>query len=249
MIMRCIIPPPLSDDDLSAVLDGLIDDRIQKHLETCPACAERLNQIRKLDLTLQQQLKRFECPSAQQLGDYYIRKLETEDNQMLDAEEDQRIEQHLKHCPLCHNEINMLIQFLDDSPASTENTKPAQIIRPPDNFWRAEPVEVVGNLALKRLRGSDESQSHDVKVNSANIYLETRPKEQGFLLTGQIIDTDVNWVGAIAEIWQNDLPQQICILDEMCEFKAELKIPDPVTLHITSTNEISVVIKDIVLRK
>jgi hypothetical protein len=237
--MRCTIPPPLSDDDLYAALDGFIDDQVQKHLETCPACAARLYEMRKLEATLMQRLKRFECPLPQQLGDYHMGMLEGEDNY--------RIEQHLAICPLCQNEINILIQFLDDTQTSSSGTKLAQIIRPPESLWRAEPVMVAGNLALKSLRGSDESRSHDAKVNSANIYIETRVTSQGFLLTGQIIDNEVKWIGAIAEIWQNDVPQQLCILDEMCEFKAELTNGNPVTLHITSTDEITIVVKDIIL--
>ena len=153
--MRCIIPPQLSDDDLSAVLDGLVDDQIQKHLEACPACAARLQRMEQLDLSLQQQLKRFECPTTLQLGDYHLH--------MLEPEAIKKIEQHLEICPLCRNELTMLVQFLDDSAPVTEAQKTAQIIRPPDNFWTAESVEVVGNLALRRLRGSDESRSHDVK--------------------------------------------------------------------------------------
>lgn len=230
-----MIPPPLSDDELSAILDGIFDDQVQIHLENCESCTARLDKMQKLEKTLQQRLNRFECPSSVQLGEFYL--------QMLKADEIQRIAQHVEGCPRCQNEISTLIHFLDDSQESPR--KKAEIIRVPANYWIVESIETVGNLALRTLRGSNESHSHDVKVNTANFYLETSVTDQKLHLTGQVIDSDVNWIGAVAEIWQNDLPQHICILDEMCEFKAELNRPDPVTLYITTTTEITVLIKKI----
>src|SRR4051794_34507741 len=102
--MECTISLPLTDEALSLALDGLADQETLQHLSQCPACNARLTNMRRLDVTLQQRLRRFDCPPGQVLADYQLG--------LLDADTAIVVKQHLTQCPRCQNDLAILIQFL-----------------------------------------------------------------------------------------------------------------------------------------
>lgn len=227
---------PLTDEELSSALDGLADDKTQQHLAQCPACAARLAEFRRLDTVLQQRLRRFECPSPQRLADYHAG--------MLDTSDAAAVQEHLERCPRCQSELEMLVGFLNLPP---EELVPDKIIplRTPTYVWKATHVQIAGNLALK---GIDEESTHDARTGSASVFLESRTFPKGFLLTGQVLDSQVNWVGAIAEAWQEGSSQQVCILDESCEFRFELSTSAPINLYITVARGATLVVENIAIQ-
>ncbi|MBA3873912.1 MAG: hypothetical protein H0X30_32675 [Anaerolineae bacterium] len=221
--MECIISQPLSDEALSLALDGLANQETQEHLLQCPACNARLTNMKRLDFVLQQRLRRFDCPSPQELADYQTG--------LLDADPTTVVKQHLADCPRCQNDLAMLKQFLNlssDEDAVSDKIIPTGI---PHNIMRANRVAVSGNLALK---GLDNETSHDMQAGSVRIFLESRASSQGIQLSGQVIDNEINWVGAVVEAWQEGTPRHISILDDMCEFTFEFDNKTPVTLYITA---------------
>jgi hypothetical protein len=109
----------------------------------------------------------------------------------------------------------------------------------------ATKVRISGNLALM---GSDDENTHVVKAGSASIFLESKVIPKGFLLTGQVIDSQVDWVSAVAEAWQEDNPSHVCILDETCEFTFELISSSPITLYITAASGITLMVKEITIQ-
>lgn len=232
--MTCINPPALSDEALSLALDGLADAKTQQHLDQCAGCAERLDRMRQFENALQTRLRRFDCPSAQDLTDFYAG--------MLDETDTEEIQSHVAHCPRCQAEIDMLGQFLDLPPQRAPVPDNIIPLRAPRYITTATRVETSGNLALK---GEPDEHSHDERSGSARIFLESKVVGSGVLLTGQIIDSHVDWKGAVAEVKQAGATQQVRLLDEGSEFSFELSSSAPITLSVTASNGITLVVENI----
>lgn len=234
--MICINPPALSDEALSLALDGLADAEIQQHLDQCPACAERLAKMKHFERTLQAHLRRFDCPPAQDLADFHAG--------MLDEEAAAVVSDHLAHCPVCRAELEMLSQFLDLPPEN--DSVPDNIIpfRIPPAVRRTFRVETSGSLALKGLKG-EQDEFHDERSGSARIFLESKAVAGGVVLIGQVIDSQVNWRGAVAEIRQGGITQQVKILDETSEFSFELSSAAPATLSITASSGATLIVENL----
>jgi hypothetical protein len=235
--MTCITPPALSDEALSLALDGLADAKTQQHLDQCSGCAERLARMRHFESALQTRLRRFDCPSPQDLADFHIGMLEERDTEA--------VREHLVHCPRCQAEINMLRQFLDLPPETRPIPDNIIPLRAPRYVTRATRVETSGNLALKGLKGDPDEHSYDERSGSARIFLESKAVGSGILLTGQVIDSQVDWKGAVAEVKQSGSTQQVRLLDDMSEFSFELSSSAPLTLSITASSGITLVIENL----
>ncbi|WP_129672048.1 zf-HC2 domain-containing protein [Candidatus Chloroploca sp. Khr17] len=96
----CIDSPALSGIALLAVADGEADEETLAHVRTCPHCSQWVTRLRRMQTLLRQRLYRLECPSTEMLVDYC--------QGLLDPEEASAIRQHLKYCPHCHAEVNLL---------------------------------------------------------------------------------------------------------------------------------------------
>src|SRR5687768_13842228 len=123
--MPCKNPPPLNDEILSAVLDGDAAPEVLAHLESCADCAARLALARRFEGALSQRLHRWDCPPAQQLGDYHIG--------LVSFAEQRRIATHLEVCVACSAEIEELRVFLaEEAPVPVRETRPeiAPVERP-----------------------------------------------------------------------------------------------------------------------
>ena len=236
---QCNAPPPLTHEQLSEVLDDMGSADVLEHLARCPACTERLEGLRRLDVLMENRLFRLNCPPAQQLVDYQF--------DMLEAEQRRNVEQHIATCARCQQELGALDYFLSENEVS-ESTVPAAsgtIIRPPRHLWRATKVEISGNLALKRLRGAGDEATHDAKAGSASLFLEALPSGKGFLLTGQIVDAEVDWRGSIAEVQQAGAARRVRALDDYCEFSFELTQTSPMDLFVTAMNGVVLALEQI----
>ena len=233
--MECSSPPALTDEELSAILDGEFDETIQQHLSRCPGCAARLAEMRQMD-RLFHNLRRIECPSPQQIADFHFR--------FLDDERANIIQQHLESCPRCQDELAILKAFLE-LPSEEPVTNPIIPLWDTEGVYKATRVDTSGNLALK---GQDEKAAHDVQAGTARIFLETSPVPTGYVLSGQVVDSEVSWGSAVVEVWQENALQQVGILDEMGEFRFEFSTALPITLYITSSSGVRIVIEDILIQ-
>lgn len=236
-VLQCSAPPPLTDDQLQGVLDDLRDADVLEHLERCPACRERLKGMRRLDALLTKRLGRMNCPPAQQLVDYQF--------DLLDAKTHSNVAQHVAGCPRCQQEMSVLDFFLQELELPETEASPAKIIRPPRHLWRATQVEISGSLALKRLRGSSDEATHDAKAGSASLFLEALPGSKGILLTGQIVDAEVDWRGSIAEIQQIGAARRVRTLDDFCEFSFDLTSTQPMDLFVTALSGVVLALEQI----
>ena len=231
--MECSTPPALTDEELSATLDGEFDATIQQHLSQCPACAARLAEMRQMDMVFHS-LRRIECPSPQIIGDFHLK--------FLDDAQATLVQQHLASCPRCQDELAILKDFLE-LPTEEPIINPIIPLWDTESTHKATRVDTSGNLALK---GQDDKSAHDVQAGSARIFLETSPTPKGYLLSGQVVDNEVSWGSGIVEFWQEKAVQQVGILDEMSEFHFEFTMAVPITLYITSPSGITLAIEDIV---
>ena len=237
--LQCSRPPQLNEDQLYTVLDGLGDAETLEHLAVCSYCSKRLALMQRFDTALESQLNRFECPAAQQLTDYQLNQL--------DAETSARIRQHVADCPRCQQELAMLDLFLSDLPEAEMVPPSHEVIHVPRHLWRATRVELSGNLALKSLRGLGDENAHDAKAGSASLFLEAQPLTKSVLLTGQIIDEQVDWRGSVAEVHQIGTKRRVRTLDDLCEFSFELVETSPLDLFITAPNGIVLALEQLTI--
>jgi hypothetical protein len=237
--MDCSSPPPLTDEALSLVLDGFGNVETEWHLALCPACAARLTDIQQWEASLRRQLRRSQCPSPQHLGDYHAG--------MLEADDSEAVHQHVAGCPHCQHELALLEEFLTplDEELVRDNIIP---LWTPPNVFKAQAVKTSGNLALKGLDGADDETAHDAKVGTASIFLESNVSSTGWVLKGQILDSQVSWAGAVAEIRSAGATQMVCILDADNEFRFELSTAGSLDLFITAASGITLVVENVTIQ-
>lgn len=221
--MECTQPPALTEDQLTAALDGEAASEVLQHLERCPGCSGRLQRAGQLESALRAGLWRWECPSPQALGDYHL--------QLLHTDQRAAVARHLDTCPHCAAELADLRAFLAAGPAPAARPRPFRLPRLP------RPGELVAALVpqtpVMALRGSSAGQV-TARASGIAIFLEFQPAASGFELTGQIIaeKKQDEWVGALAELRQADALICTATLDEFSEFKCALPTAEPATLRI-----------------
>src|SRR5690606_12589741 len=236
MFMSCSVPPPLSEDDLSAALDGEASTAVQQHLAQCGYCAARLKEARRMEQMLKGTLLRFDCPTSQMLIDY--------DAGMLDADEATRVLRHIDTCPRCQDELSVLRRFLDDEEAVTPSLQVVPSGR--QRAWEriGHPRADAGAWAA---RGIDDTDVQDWEADGATIFLELNRRSEGLVLSGQVVDENPIWTGALAEVRQAGEVQAVTVLDELGEFRFRLSQRAPVDLNITASNGVTLVLENITL--
>ncbi len=208
--MKCRFPPPLTEDQISAALDGEANLSVRDHLMRCEGCAARLAQARQIERMLRSGLARWDCPTPQQLGDYHLG---------LVSQADMRtIARHLESCVRCSDEIEDLRVFLTaDSPPRP----PAQIrpVRP----RLPRPGELIARLLppapALAIRGAT-PEPIKAEADGIAIFLDVQPAAGGqVMLTGQVVADDLDrWVGALVELRQADVLYATATLDDLGSF-------------------------------
>jgi putative zinc finger protein len=233
---KCSLPAALTDDDLSLAIDGNADEATRQHVARCPACRMRLEKMRQFERHLQRRLSRFECPAPQHLADYHAG--------MLDAEAAEAVREHLAGCPRCQDDLAALKIFLK---LEAEVLIPDNIIplSAPQTDRKATRTQISGNLALK---GFDDETIQDMEAGSASIFLESKAVLKGFLLTGTVLDAQVDWVGALVEVWQDGAPQQVSRLDESCDFRFAFPAATAVDLYFTAANGATLLVEHVTIQ-
>jgi hypothetical protein len=106
--LACTGQPAVEDWELDAYIDGEASPHVQAHLEECLACRIRLTERLLFERRLRRALHRseslLECPSPHLLRDYYWGNLA--------VDERGRIDEHLKTCVDCTQELKGLDEFL-----------------------------------------------------------------------------------------------------------------------------------------
>lgn len=233
--MPCIYPPPLADDQISAVLDGEAEPTILQHLASCPYCAVRFEQARTVENMLRHKLYRWNCPTPQQLADYHW--------QMLPPDESARVAEHVRECEGCREELDELSVFL-----AAENEPVVQRPQAPSSRPRLlRPGELIARLLPSSpamvMRG-ESSGPVMAQADGITVFLEVQTSQHQQALAGQLVaeENQAAWTGALVELSREGEMQMTALLDEMGGFRCEPFVRGLVELRFVSSGGRSVVL-------
>lgn len=191
--MACCLPPPLTDDQLSMLIDGVADPELEAHVARCAFCATRLEQARAVERFVHATLQGG-CPSPQQLGEYHLR--------LLAADEERRVRTHLEQCAACRAELEELQLFLVAEPG---RSSPIAVSSTLEQRLRRAAGELLARLVPRApvlaLRGADAGPLLAEAEDGTTIVLDPHAHEGEHLtLNGQIIAAGrATWRGALVE--------------------------------------------------
>lgn len=189
--MACCLPPPLTDDQLSLLIDGVADPELEAHVARCAFCATRLEQARAVERLVHATLQRG-CPAPQQLGEYHLG--------LLAADEAHELRTHLEQCAACHAELEELRRFLVAEPSRSAAT-PA----PVQQRLRRAAGELLARLVPRApalaLRGAGAGPLLAEAEDGTTIVLDPHAgADEHLTLNGQIIAAgQAAWRGALVE--------------------------------------------------
>src|SRR4051794_8194717 len=113
--MACNRRPVPTDEELYAALDTDMPVDLQEHNARCSDCTERWEQMHREDVVLGNTLRRWDCPSANTLGSYYL--------SLLSPAAQRTVSTHLEECRRCRDELSTLRTFMPPEPE--ENPAPS----------------------------------------------------------------------------------------------------------------------------
>jgi hypothetical protein len=120
--MACVRSTKLRDSELLAYLAGDADATMSSHLAHCKECQQRAAVLAAQEQQLTTTLYRMDCPSSLQVGEYHMG--------LLSAAESRAVAAHLRHCPLCTDEVVMLTNYLADvAPSLDRALAPSLVAR------------------------------------------------------------------------------------------------------------------------
>jgi hypothetical protein len=160
--MECIAPHEITQEQLLAYADAEGDETTLNHIRRCPHCAEQVRTYAADQAALRALLHRVECPDAHTLGEFHLG--------LLAADEQVRVEEHLRNCPDCAAEMSELDRFLQEAA-----TKPALASAPEHQLRRvvahlasspSSPATRQPALALRGVAAAppDVYQAEDIRV-------------------------------------------------------------------------------------
>lgn len=208
----CVSPPELEDIQLLAHLDGRTDHEVETHLEQCPYCCQRANDLAGLQKRMTAEFYRLTCPSPSELGEYHLG--------MLPDVQREAVQHHLDTCPRCSSEVTQLKSYLSEltsdlefSPLEKVKVLIAQLVgnmRPGD---LSAPFSLASVPA--GLRGEQEGP-HLYQVEGIQIAIETQPDPQSpgsLVLLGLI--TGAKTMGWKAHLWKDNRVVTTASVDEL----------------------------------
>jgi len=236
--MKCIVPPPITEEQISIALDGAADLTIQQHLSECPSCAGRVVEARGFEETLRTQLYRWDCPPPQQLGDYHLGSVA--------RSAELRIRRHLEQCASCTAEVEQLRVFLgsDDLAAPTVPAVPAQTS---SRAFRQRVRELVARVTPSTpafaLRGAATGPIV-AEAGNTTIVIDVQAARPGNVtLMGQIVTEDQQqWTGALLELRQGGRLLATATIDDLGSFSSESLPTGQTELRFTAVNGQTVVL-------
>lgn len=99
------VPCPQEEEIVQRVVEGEpLSDDLTHHIARCERCQEKVAVYQHLNASLVQTLYRFDCPSSETLS-YYCAGL-------LEKARADETESHLRACPLCAKEVELMRTFL-----------------------------------------------------------------------------------------------------------------------------------------
>ncbi len=238
--MVCSFPPPLTDDQLTAALDGEADTSLQNHVAGCAFCGARLEHPRAAEGALRHPLRRWDCPEPQRLGDYMLALLSQADERV--------VMRHLEQCVLCAAELAELRSFLaEDAPVAVP-AAPTQQRDPSAPRWRERLARLMPRTPALALRGAG-SGPLMAEVDGVTIVLDVQPAAAGLAdVLGQVVaDEQDSWTGALVELRVGGRLQTVTEVDDLGGFSYSGVPLGAAELRVTAPAGQSVLVRDVEL--
>ncbi len=227
--MRCNAEETLTEEQISAAIDGQASEKVLEHLSICLVCSARLALSRTAEAALHTRLYRFDCPSSQALSDYHMG--------LVNSATDRHITRHLALCITCQQEIEILRSFLlADHPhariASSSQAVPS---------FSSMLHDVVANILPRNpqlaLRGTSLSSLTAKAGNTTLMLIPERDQHGQLVLAGQILDENIdNWIGAQIEMYHHEQISHHTVIDELGGFALYAIPSDDIILRIIPRN-------------
>ena len=241
--MSCSSPPPLTDDQLNAAMDGDADSEIAAHLESCRYCQSRLDTLQQLDKQLTQSLFLWDAPDSDALADYVMG--------LSNTVEAEKIEHYLQISPTAREEVAQLRDFLGQAETIPEEVQ-SRFKMPQLQLPKLpHPEEIIAQILppamTPALRGNDDGRL-TAEGKGATVFLEILSTSDGFTLTGEVVAQDAElWEGALVQILRDHDLIASTTLDDMGDFTLERLPSGTFTLQIRAEQSRMIVIHDIEL--
>jgi anti-sigma factor RsiW len=227
--MECNLPPPITEDQISAALDGLADPTVQNHLAQCPNCAVRIEQAQAFEGALKLTLNRWDCPPAQRLGEYVLALI-------TNPTEERSIIRHLEQCARCKTEVAELGVFLDADTASIK--QPAQTSARAESAWGQSFGRILARIIPRSpalaLRGAATGPIM-AEADGTTVVLDVQTVAEGQVtILGQVVAADQDlWTGALVELRQSGTLQATTTADDLGSFSCGPFAAGSIQLAIT----------------
>ena len=230
---------PLSDDQISAALDGSADEQTQQHLKDCPDCQSRLNDARHFESNLTSKLFRHDCPSANRLRDYAMA--------FMNTAQAAEMATHLEICARCRAELAEIQAFLSADEVILEAESPEVTETSAQIFAK------LGDLILRPVRGQmvaavrgEAQEPMRFETEGLTLFIEIEHKQDVYTVIGQIIATDQDrWGGALVECRQDNRVIATAFVKEVGIFSCDMPEARPFDLRIIPETGQSVFISNI----
>jgi anti-sigma factor RsiW len=229
--MECILPPPITDDQISAALDGLADPTVQNHIAQCPGCAVRIEQAQSLEATLKRTLNRWDCPPSQRLGEYVLALI-------ANPSAERSIIRHLDQCARCKAEVAELGAFLSADTASVKAQQPVQQPARAEAAWGQSFGRILARIIPRSpalaLRGAATGPIM-AEADGTTVVLDVQRVAEGQVtILGQVVAADQDlWTGALVELRQSGAIQATTTADDLGSFSCGPFAAGPIQLAIT----------------
>jgi hypothetical protein len=162
--LSCTRGNPLTEDEISAVLDQEATSEIHAHLEVCAHCQQLVATAR----TAEQGIRKVLHPSSEAIGEYHLG--------LLPPSETEVIRSHLVMCEKCQRELQTLNEFMQTSDgipsvAEQATTTPTQVATPTEG--NAGIIRMVVRPLAKAagVRGADPRELFRVMAEAQDIKL------------------------------------------------------------------------------
>jgi anti-sigma factor RsiW len=230
----------LTEDQISAALDGMIDDGTRQHLEDCAACQALLAEAGQRENTLMDILFRHDCPSPDSLRDFAMT--------LLGDLENAAVLSHLQDCALCRAELAEMRAFVNSDELALEEAPQAVSAKDStDIFTQLGDLLLRGSTgrALPALRGEDQDLI-TFETEGFTMLIEIVQEAGAYAVMGQIIAANLSdWIGALVECRQEKQVRATAFVSEAGIFRCAPSVTGPINLRIIPESGRPIFVQDI----
>jgi hypothetical protein len=218
-----------------AFLDGEADPDTKLHLQQCKHCRDRAKTLEREQKLLTSQLYRASCPSTDELGEFHLRMLPSD--QML------IISQHVRECPLCTREIDQLKEFLSGLGPAPEGNLMQRTKRMVAQLVSGGGATGIAGEPSLALRGESDTPL-TFEVSGILIVIDIQEAVDGKLnIFGQVAaEQQDDWTAALVKLNQKDQPEITTTVDDLGAFQLKGILPGSVDLQIVAKDSTEIVI-------